>query len=81
MSSLKAVISAARLLATSTGLSLKATARTFALKAEVTVGLFLRFLFLADTANLSDSQDLDVSKSLSESPSASDNDTLSITKP
>jgi hypothetical protein len=80
MGSLKAAISAARLLATSTGLSLKATARTFALKAEVAVGLFLRFLFLSDTANLSDTQDLDVSKILSESPSASDDDTLSVTK-
>ena len=80
MRSLKAVISAARLLAESTGLSLKATASSLALKAEIAIGFFLRQLFLADAAAVSDSDSLDVSKNLTETPSVTDQDVIALLK-
>jgi hypothetical protein len=80
MNSLKAAVSAARLLAESTGLSLKATASALALKAEIAIGFFLRQLFLADAGSVSDSESLDVSKNLSELPSATDQDVITLLK-
>lgn len=80
MSSLKAVITAARLLAESTGLSLKSTIASLALKAEVVVGFFLRNLFLADVGSVSDSQTLNVSKNLAELPSVTDQEVINLLK-
>lgn len=69
-----------RLVAEVTGQSLSAVYQGISLKAEFAVGIFLRFFFAADEANVSEQHTLDVNKNLSESPSAADNDTLSIAK-
>lgn len=80
MQSLKAVFFAARLLAQTTGLSLKATATALALKAEIFVGIFFRFFFASDEANLTDEQTLQVTKSFSEDPNFFDVEVLNIGK-
>lgn len=80
MSSLKAVITAARLLAESTGLSLKSTIASLALKAEVVVGFFLRSLFLSDSFGVADDDTLDVGKNISESPTVADQDVITLLK-
>ena len=80
MASLKAVFTAARLLAEKTGISLKATVTALALKAEVTVGFFLRFFFIADAGSASDSDAKEVGKPFTESTSVTDDDLLEIGK-
>jgi len=69
-----------RLVAEVTGQSLSAVYQGISLKAEYAVGIFLRFFFAADEADVSEQHTLDVSKNLSESPSAADNDTLTVAK-
>ena len=69
-----------RLVAEVTGQSLSAVYQGLALQAEFAVGIFLRFFFAADEADVSEQHTLDVNKNLSESPTASDNDTLAVTK-
>lgn len=71
MQSLKAVFSAARLLAQTTGLFLKA---------RVVVGFFIRSVFLSDNANSTDSQTLDVTKNLTESPNIVDAEVINLLK-
>lgn len=69
-----------RLVAEVTGQSLSAVYQGISLKAEYAVGIFLRFFFAADEADVSEQHTLDVSKNLSESPTAADNDTLTVAK-
>ena len=69
-----------RLVAEVTGQSLSAVYQGLALKAEFAVGIFLRFFFAADEANVSEQHTIDVNKTLSESPTVLDNDTLALTK-
>lgn len=80
MQSLKAVFSAARLLAQTTGLSLSASVTALSLKARVVVGFFIRSVFLSDNANSTDSQTLDVTKNLTESPNVVDSEVITLLK-
>lgn len=75
-----AVFSAARLLARTTGLSISAAVTALSLKAEVVVGFFLRQFFATDEASVTDTQTLDVTKPLTESPSVVDADVITLLK-
>lgn len=75
-----AVFSAARLLARTTGLSISAAVTALSLKAEVVVGFFLRQFFAADEASIADTQTLDVTKPLTESPSVVDAQAITLLK-
>ena len=80
MKNLNAAITAARLFAKTTGLSLSSAVKALSLKADVIVGFFLRSLFLSDDASVSESNTIDVTKNLSESPSAVDQEVISLLK-
>ena len=69
-----------RLVAEVTGQSLSAVYQGISLKAEYAVGIFLRFFFASDEADVSEQHTLGVSKNLSESPTVADNDTLTVAK-
>lgn len=75
-----AVFSAARLLARTTSLSISAAAKGLALKAEVAVGFFLRIVFAADQASVTDDQSLGVTKPLGEASSLVDDDVITLLK-
>jgi len=75
-----AIFSAARLLARTTGLSISAAVTALSLKAEVVVGFFLRQFFATDEASIADTQTLDVTKPLSESPSVADAQVITLLK-
>ena len=80
MRGIDAVFSAARLLARTTGLSISAAVTALSLKAEVVVGFFLRQFFATDEASIADTQTLDVTKPLTESPSLVDADVITLLK-
>ena len=80
MRGIDAVFSAARLLARTTGLSISAAVTALSLKAEVAVGFFLRQFFAADEASIADTQTLDVTKPLTESPGVVDADVITLLK-
>lgn len=80
MRGIDAVFSAARLLARTTGLSISAAVTALSLKAEVVVGFFLRQFFATDEASVTDTQTLDVTKPLTESPSVVDADVITLLK-
>lgn len=80
MRGIDAVFSAARLLARTTGLSISAAVTALSLKAEVVVGFFLRQFFATDEASIADTQTLDVTKPLTESPDVVDSDVITLLK-
>jgi phosphohistidine swiveling domain-containing protein len=80
MRGIDAVFSAARLLARTTGLSISAAVTALSLKAEVVVGFFVRQFFVADEASLTDTQTVDVTKTLTEAPSVVDSDVITLLK-
>jgi len=80
MRGIDAFFSAARLLARTTGLSISAAVTALSLKAEVVVGFFLRQFFATDEASVTDTQTLDVTKPLTESPSVVDADVITLLK-
>mgnify|MGYP003115272650 CR=1 FL=1 len=69
-----------RLVAEVTGQSLSAVYQGISLKAEYAIGIFLRFFFASDEADVSEQHTLGVNKNLSESPTVADNDTLTVAK-
>ena len=80
MRGIDAVFSAARLLARTTGLSISAAVTALSLKAEVVVGFFIRQFFAADEGSLTDTQTLDITKTLTEAPSVVDSDVITLLK-
>jgi len=80
MRGIDVVFSAARLLARTTGLSISAAVTALSLKAEVVVGFFIRQFFAADEGTLNDTQTLDVTKPISESPSLVDAEAITLLK-
>ena len=80
MRGIDAVFSAARLLARTTGLSISAAVTALSLKAEVVIGFFIRQFFAADEGSLTDTQTLDITKNLTETPSVVDSDVITLLK-
>lgn len=77
---LRNAFSASRLVAEATGKALVATVSAARLEASVRLGLFLRIFLISDNVSSTDTDTLDVTKNLTESPSTSDDDTLDFVK-